>query len=66
MNVSPQYAPPMDINMAEIMLSQGLVESEFGTIKPHMINVPNPEVMLGVGDPMIAYSSYNMDSLQSV
>ncbi len=41
------------------MLSQGLVESEFGTIKPHMINVPNSEVMLGVGDPMIAYSSYN-------
>ncbi|KAI0487583.1 hypothetical protein F4859DRAFT_262523 [Xylaria cf. heliscus] len=67
MNISPQYAPPMDINMAEIMLSQGLVESEFGTIKPHMINVPNPEVMLGVGDPMIAYSGYNnMDSLQSV
>ncbi|KAI1114758.1 hypothetical protein F5Y14DRAFT_162331 [Nemania sp. NC0429] len=64
--VSPQYAAQMDINMAEIMLNQGLVESEFGTIKPHMINVPNPEVMLGVGDPMIAYSSYNMDSLQSV
>ncbi|KAI0400924.1 hypothetical protein F4802DRAFT_464299 [Xylaria palmicola] len=67
MNISPQYASQMDINMAEIMLSQGLVESEFGTIKPHMINVPNPEVMLGVGDPMIAYPGYsNMDSLQSV
>lgn len=64
--VSPQYASQMDINMAEIMLNQGLVESEFGTIKPHMINVPNPEVMLGVGDPMIAYSNYNIDSLQSV
>ncbi|KAI0203228.1 hypothetical protein F4808DRAFT_35652 [Astrocystis sublimbata] len=63
MSVSSQYAP-MDINMAEIMLSQGLCESEFGTIKPHMINVPNPEVMLGAGDPMIAYSGYNnMESL---
>ncbi|KAI1320320.1 hypothetical protein F5Y16DRAFT_390093 [Xylariaceae sp. FL0255] len=60
----PQYMAHMDMNMAEMMLSQGLVESEFGTIKPHMINVPNPEVMLGVGDPMI-YSGYNnMDSLR--
>lgn len=69
MNDATHYAARMDLNdmnMAEIMLHQGLVESEFGTIKPHMINVPNPEVMLGVGDPMIAYSSYNMDSLQSV
>ncbi|KAJ8130392.1 hypothetical protein O1611_g3238 [Lasiodiplodia mahajangana] len=64
MSISPQYAAQMDMN---ILLNQGLVESEFGTIKPHMINVPNPEVMLGVGDPMIAYSGYNnMDSLQSV
>ncbi|KAI0476027.1 hypothetical protein GGR56DRAFT_447678 [Xylariaceae sp. FL0804] len=61
---SPQYMSQMDINMAELMLSQGLVESEFGTIKPHMINVPNQEVMLGVGDPMI-YSGYNMESLRS-
>ncbi|KAI0428388.1 hypothetical protein F5Y09DRAFT_289986 [Xylaria sp. FL1042] len=67
MNVSPQYLAQMDVNMAEMMLSQGLIESEFGTIKPHMINVPNSEVMLGVGDPMIAYPGYNnMDSLQSV
>jgi hypothetical protein len=67
MNVSPQYMGQMDINMAEMLLSQGLVESEFGTIKPHMINVPNPEVMLGMGDPMIAYSGYNnMESLRSV
>ncbi|CAJ2503777.1 Uu.00g111710.m01.CDS01 [Anthostomella pinea] len=64
-NLPASYMLQMDINMAEIMLSQGLVESEFGTIKPHMINVPNPEVMLGVGDPMI-YSGYpNMESLRS-
>ncbi|KAI1077558.1 hypothetical protein F5B20DRAFT_268505 [Whalleya microplaca] len=64
MDISPQYMPQMDIDMAEMMLSQGLVESEFGTIKPHMIQCPNPEVMLGVGDPMI-YSGYNMESLRS-
>lgn len=63
-DLSPQFIQGMDIDMAEIMLSQGLVESEFGTIKPHMIQCPNPEVMLGVGDPMI-YSGYNMESLRS-
>ncbi|OTA62700.1 hypothetical protein K449DRAFT_433607 [Hypoxylon sp. EC38] len=64
MDLSPQFMQGMDMDMAEIMLSQGLVESEFGTIKPHMIQCPNPEVMLGVGDPMI-YSGYNMESLRS-
>ncbi|KAK7914466.1 hypothetical protein PG985_012169 [Apiospora marii] len=60
----PQYIQNMDVDMAEMMLNQGLVESEFGTIKPHMLSCPNPEVMLGVGDPMI-YSGYNMESLRS-
>ncbi|KAI4860650.1 hypothetical protein F4820DRAFT_98411 [Hypoxylon rubiginosum] len=64
MDLSPQFLQGMDMDMAEMMLSQGLVESEFGTIKPHMIQCPNPEVMLGVGDPMI-YSGYNMESLRS-
>ncbi|KAK6956307.1 hypothetical protein Daesc_001582 [Daldinia eschscholtzii] len=64
MDLTPQYMQGMDMDMAEMMLSQGLVESEFGTIKPHMIQCPNPEVMLGVGDPMI-YSGYNMESLRS-
>ncbi|KAI2614992.1 hypothetical protein GGR54DRAFT_313895 [Hypoxylon sp. NC1633] len=64
MDIPPQYIQGMDLDMAEMMLSQGLVESEFGTIKPHMIQCPNPEVMLGVGDPMI-YSGYNMESLRS-
>ncbi|KAI1875954.1 uncharacterized protein JN550_001450 [Neoarthrinium moseri] len=60
----PQYMPQLDMNMADMMLSQGLVESEFGTIKPHMLSCPNPEVMLGVGDPMI-YSGYGMDHLRA-
>jgi hypothetical protein len=53
----PQFIHQMDVNMADMMLSQGLVESEFGTLKPHILQCPNPEVMLGVGDPMI-YSGY--------
>ncbi|KAH9889166.1 hypothetical protein F4778DRAFT_393507 [Xylariomycetidae sp. FL2044] len=65
MDVPPQYMSHMDINMADMMLSQGLIESEFGTIKPHMINCPNPEVMLGVGDPMIYSGGYNIESLRS-
>lgn len=45
------------------MLNQGLVESEFGTIKPHVINCPNPEVMMGMGDPMI-YSGFDGESMR--
>ncbi|KAI1815643.1 hypothetical protein GGS20DRAFT_323573 [Poronia punctata] len=55
----PPFVTQMEMNMAEFMPSQDLVESEFGTIKPQMINMPNPEVMLGLGDPMMAYSDYN-------
>ncbi|KAI0125237.1 hypothetical protein BJ170DRAFT_584474 [Xylariales sp. AK1849] len=64
MEMPPQYMQQMDLNMSDMMLSQGLVESEFGTIKPHILSCPNPEVMLGVGDPMM-YSGFNMDSLRS-
>lgn len=45
------------------MLNQGLLESEFGTIKPHVLNCPNPEVMMGVGDPMI-YSGFDADAMR--
>ncbi|KAJ9155175.1 Fluconazole resistance protein 1-like protein 1 [Pleurostoma richardsiae] len=55
----PQAAGFMDMDM----LNQGLLESEFGTIKPHMLSCPNPEVMMGVGDPMI-YSGYNDETLR--
>jgi hypothetical protein len=44
------------------MLSQGLLESEFGTIKPHVLSCPNPEVMMGMGDPMI-YAGYEEESM---
>ena len=42
------------------MLNQGLYESNFGTIKPHVLSCPNPEVMMGMGDPMM-YSGYDAD-----
>lgn len=35
------------------MLRQGLVESNFGALKPHIMTCENPNVMLGNGDPMI-------------
>lgn len=45
------------------MLNQGLLESEFGTIKPHILSCPNPEVMMGMGDPMI-YSGYDGEPMR--
>ncbi|KAK1701287.1 hypothetical protein BDP55DRAFT_538000 [Colletotrichum godetiae] len=45
------------------MLNQGLIESEFGTIKPHVLNCPNPEVMMGMGDPMI-YGGYDGEPMR--
>jgi len=45
------------------LLNQGLLESNFGAIKPHVLSCPNPEVMLGMGDPMM-YSGYDVESLR--
>jgi hypothetical protein len=36
-----------------VMLNQGLIELEFGFIKPRDINCPNPEATLGMGGPMV-------------
>ncbi|KAH7117343.1 hypothetical protein EDB81DRAFT_892210 [Dactylonectria macrodidyma] len=41
-------------------LNQGLMESEFATINPHVLSYLNPEAMMGMGDPMI-YSGYNSE-----
>ncbi|RYO78296.1 hypothetical protein DL766_009016 [Monosporascus sp. MC13-8B] len=64
MSISSQYMPQMDLDLAEMMLSQGVVESEFGTIKPHILSCSNPEALASGFDPMI-YSGYGMDSLPS-
>ncbi|OLN96655.1 Fluconazole resistance protein 1-like protein 1 [Colletotrichum chlorophyti] len=45
------------------MLNQGFMESEFGTIKPHVLSCPNPEVMMGMGDPMI-YGGYDGEPMR--
>lgn len=58
----PQYQPTGPY-VGMDMLNQGLLESEFGTIKPHVVSCPNPEVMLGLGDPMI-YSGFDADALR--
>lgn len=59
MNVPPQYSTAMNVNSGMMLNNQGLADTMFDTIKPgdmiHM-QAPNPEVMLGMGDPMIAYS----------
>ncbi|KAK6224927.1 hypothetical protein QIS74_03254 [Colletotrichum tabaci] len=73
-NMPRQSAPPsMDLTQQFFqhpgaltnmdMLNQGLIESEFGTIKPHVLNCPNPEVMMGMGDPMI-YGGYDGEPLR--
>lgn len=60
---SQQFVQPSTAFSNMDMFNQGLVESEFGTIKPHMLNCPNPEVMMGVGDPMI-YSGFDVDAMR--
>jgi hypothetical protein len=49
--ISSQWTQQMDLNMVDIMLSQGLIESEsgFGAIKPDL----SLDVLLGVGDTVI-------------
>jgi hypothetical protein len=49
----PFLSPQNDLMQNFDMLNEGLMESEFGTIKPHIISCPNPEAMMGMGDPMI-------------
>jgi len=45
------------------MLGQGLLESEFGSLKPHAIPYQNREVMLGIGDPMM-YAGYEDETMR--
>ncbi len=44
------------------LLNQGLLEPN-GTIEWHMLSCPNPEVMIGMGDPMI-YPGYDAETLR--
>ncbi|KND87394.1 Fluconazole resistance protein 1 [Tolypocladium ophioglossoides CBS 100239] len=64
--------PPNDVTMHFLqqaglhnpdMLNQGLVEAGFDTIKPDILSCPNPDVMMGMGDPMI-YSGFDGESMR--
>ncbi|KAL1876301.1 Fluconazole resistance protein 1 [Diaporthe australafricana] len=63
MGYDPQFIQPTGAFAGMDMLNQGLLESEFGTIKPHVLSCPNPEVMLGMGDPMI-YSGFDPEAMR--
>lgn len=63
MNFNPHFVQQAGAFMDVDLLHQGLLQSEFGTIKPHMLSCPNPEVMMGVGDPMI-YAGYDGETLR--
>jgi hypothetical protein len=45
------------------MLNQGMLDSDFGTIKPDYLSCPNPDVMMGMNDPMI-YAGYDNDAMR--
>lgn len=63
MDLSQQFIPTTGSMNHMDLLNQGLMESEFGTIKPHMLSCPNPDVMMGMGDPMI-YSGYDAEPMR--
>lgn len=45
------------------MLNQGMLDNDFGTIKPDYLSCPNPDAMMGMNDPMI-YSGFENDSMR--
>ncbi|KID89524.1 C6 transcription factor [Metarhizium guizhouense ARSEF 977] len=45
------------------MMNQTMVDPEFGTIKPDILSCPNPDVMMGIGDPMI-YGGFDSESMR--
>ncbi|EFY97103.2 Zn(2)-Cys(6) zinc finger domain protein [Metarhizium robertsii] len=45
------------------MMGQTMVDPEFGTIKPDILSCPNPDVMMGIGDPMI-YGGFDSESMR--
>ena len=45
------------------MLNQGMLDNDYGTIKPDYLSCPNPDVMMGMNDPMI-YAGYDNDAMR--
>jgi len=58
----PFMAPPASY-MCVDLLNHGQLESNLSALKPHVPSCPNPEVMMGVGDPMM-FSGYDTESLR--
>jgi hypothetical protein len=63
MDVVPDFLQTPAMLSSIQLLNQGLLESEFGTLKPHVVSCPNPEVMMGMGDPMM-YSGYDGEPMR--
>lgn len=45
------------------MLNQGMLDNDYGTIKPDYLSRHNPDVMMGMNDPMI-YAGYDNDAMR--
>ena len=45
------------------MMNQGMVDADFGTIKPDILSCPNPDVMMGMADPMI-YGGFDSEAMR--
>jgi hypothetical protein len=45
------------------MMNQGMVDADFGTIKPDNLSCPNPDVMMGMADPMI-YGGFDSEAMR--
>lgn len=45
------------------MMDQGIVNSEFGSIKPDILSCHNPDVMMGMADPMI-YAGFDSETMR--
>lgn len=43
------------------LMSQGFLESDFGTLKPHVLSGDNSGAMMGIGDPMIFSADFGTD-----
>ncbi|KAL7899783.1 hypothetical protein HDV63DRAFT_371939 [Trichoderma sp. SZMC 28014] len=59
-----QYFQQTGMFQGMSMMGPGLTGNDFGTIKPHVLSaVSNPNVMMGLSDPMI-YSGYDDESMR--
>ncbi|KAK2598946.1 Fluconazole resistance protein 1 [Conoideocrella luteorostrata] len=45
------------------IMGQSLVDAEYSTIKPDILSCPNPDVMMGLADPMM-YTSFDAEAMR--